>query len=125
MCGIRDTRRIVGKKYEMVQRKVKLCWDFEYRLRKTATARRPDVTIEYKNKNEIFLVDMACSSKSNVNANHAEKLQKYQQIAFEIRERRTGYNVMIIPIVLAAWTTDIRREENKSDIEQNGEDSTF
>ena len=83
----------------MVQRKVKLCWDFEYRLRKTATARGPDVTIEYKNKNEIFLVDMACPSKSNVDANHAEKLQKYQQIAFEIRERRPGHNVMIIPIV--------------------------
>ena len=42
---------------------------------------------------------MVCPSKSNVDANHAEKLQKYHQIAFEIRERRPGYNVMIIPIV--------------------------
>ena len=47
MCSIGDTRKTVGKKYEMVQKKRwnkvtvienderKLCWDFEYHLRKT------------------------------------------------------------------------------------------
>ena len=42
-------------------------------------ARQPDMTIEYKNKNKIFLIDLACPSKINMNAKHAEKLQKYQQ----------------------------------------------
>ena len=27
--------------------KVKLCWNFEYQMRKEITAQRPDVTIEY------------------------------------------------------------------------------
>ena len=74
----------------------KLCWDFEYHLRKTTTAIRPDVTIEYKNSNKIFLIDMVCPNENSVDTRHAEKLQKYQQLAFEIRERRPGYSVMIL-----------------------------
>ena len=52
---------------------IKLCRDFEHHLRKTTSGRRPDVTIEYKNKNNIFLMDMACPSEKNVEWNHAEK----------------------------------------------------
>ena len=77
----------------------KLCWDFQYHLRKITTARRPNVTIEYKNKNKIFLVDMTCPSENNVNAKHTEKLQKCRQLAFEARERQPENNVTIIPIV--------------------------
>ena len=86
----------------------KLCRDFEYDVRKTKTARQPDVTIEYKNKNKIFLIDMACPSENNVDANHVEKLKKYQELALEIRERRPGYNVMIIPNVVGCLGGSMR-----------------
>ena len=33
---------------------------------KESTARRPDVTIEYKGRKVIHLVDMACPSEKNV-----------------------------------------------------------
>lgn len=78
----------------------KLCWDFEYNLRKTTTARRPDVTIEMREEKKIWLIDMACPSEYNVEEKHQEKLQKYQQLAFEIRERRPGYEVKILPVVI-------------------------
>ena len=35
-------------------------------MRKESTARSPDVTIEYKERNVILLVDMACPSEKNV-----------------------------------------------------------
>ena len=70
----------------------KLCWDFEYDLRKTTSAERPDLTMKYKNK--IFFIDVASPSKSTVDAKHAEKLKKYQQLALKIRERRPRYNVV-------------------------------
>ena len=38
---------------------VKMGWVFEYNKRKELTARRPDVTIEYKERKVIHLVDMA------------------------------------------------------------------
>ena len=43
---------------------------------------------------------MACPSEKNVNEKMNEKRQKYQQLAFEIRERRPGYKVEIVPVVI-------------------------
>ena len=54
--------------------KIKLCWDFEYRMRKETTARRPDVTIEYKDRKLIQIIDMAGSSDQNINEKVKEKL---------------------------------------------------
>jgi hypothetical protein len=79
---------------------VKMCWDFEYKMRKETTARRPDVTIEYKAGRLIQIVDMACPSESRIQEKLREKLQKYQQLAFEIRERRPGYKVEVLPVVV-------------------------
>jgi hypothetical protein len=84
----------------MENEKVKMTWDFEYQMRKESTARRPDVTIEYKEQKRIQLVDMACPSEKNVQEKMTEKRQKYQQLAFEIRERRPGYKVEIIPVIV-------------------------
>ena len=68
---------------------VNISWDFEYNMRKESTARRPDVTIEYKERKVIHLVDMALLSQKNVLEKNKEKRQKYQQLAFEVRERET------------------------------------
>ena len=38
-----------------------------------------------------------------------EKLEKYQQLAFEIRERRPGYKVIVIPIVIGCLGGGMRR----------------
>ena len=51
--------------------------------------RRPDVTTEYKNKNRILLACMVCPSDNNVDAKHAEMVQKQPQLAFGIRETIT------------------------------------
>ena len=91
---------------------------------------------------------MAWLSENNVDANQAEKLQKYQQLAFEIRERerergrgrgrgRTRIQCNDNPNRYwllrwrhetsdkLNWMTDIRQEENKSNIERNGEGSAI
>ena len=38
----------------------KLVWDFDFHLRKTTTARRPDLTLENKPKKKIWICKMAC-----------------------------------------------------------------
>ena len=92
-----------------------MSWDFGYNMRKESTARRPDVTIEYKKRKVIHLVDMACPSENNVLKNNKEKREKYQQLAFEVRERRPGYNVEVIPIVIECMGGGVRvmREQVK------------
>ena len=66
---------------------VKISCDHEYNMKKESPARRPDVTIEYKEKKVIHPVDIACPSEKNVLEKKKEKRQKYQQLAFEVRER--------------------------------------
>ena len=64
--------------------KAKLIWDFEFHLRKTTTARRPDLILEDKEeKKHIWICDMACSQQHNLETKKAEKLTKYRQLAFE------------------------------------------
>ena len=43
--------------------KGKLVWDFEFHLRKTTTARRPDLILEDKEKTKIWICDMASVKK--------------------------------------------------------------
>ena len=86
----------------------KLLWDFEYCMRKTTSARRPDLTLEDLQERKIWLIDMACPLESNIEDKLREKRSKYQKLAFEIREKRLGYRV------------DSRR---KAEIEDNKRDA--
>ena len=77
-------------------------WDFEFRLRKTTTARRPDLILELKEQKKIWICDMACPQSINIEEKRTEKLTKYRQLAFETRERRPNYEVYVVPVVLGA-----------------------
>ena len=78
----------------------KFLWDFEYAMRTTSSARRPDATLEYEDQKLIYLLDTACPHDNNRKENHREKLTKYQQLALEIRERRLRFRVEILPLVI-------------------------
>ena len=73
----------------------KILWDWEHRMRTTNTAKRPDLTLEDESKKMIYIVDMACLYESNIHGKRIEKLRKYQQLAFEMRERCEQYRVRL------------------------------
>ena len=82
--------------------KRKLVWDFEFNLRKTTKARRPDLILEDKEKKKIWLCDMACPQQRNIETERIEKLTKYRQLAFETRGRRPDYVVTVVPLIIGA-----------------------
>ena len=49
-------------------------------MRMESTARRSDVTVEYKERKVMHMVDMACPSEKDVLEKNKEKRQKYQQL---------------------------------------------
>ena len=57
----------------------KLVWNFEFHLRKTTTAARPDLTLEDKSKKVIRICNMAYSQQWKIEAKRSEKLTKYRQ----------------------------------------------
>ena len=78
----------------------KLIWDFEFKMRRETTARRPDLVLEDADSKRIWIVDMACPMDENVVEKFTEKLRKYEQLAFETREKRHGYIVNIVPVIV-------------------------
>ena len=81
----------------------KLIWDFEFKMRKKTSARRPDLVLEDSNKKVIYILDMSCPMEENIEDKRREKLTKYQQVAFELRERRRGYKILILPVVIGCF----------------------
>ena len=45
---------------------------------------------------------MACPQQNNIGAKRTEKMTKYRQIAFELREGCPGYKVYVVPVVVGA-----------------------
>ena len=78
----------------------KLFWDWEHRMRTNCTERRPELTLEDSANKTIVLVDMACPMESNRMKKRDDKVMKYQQLCFEVRERREGYTVEVIPTII-------------------------
>ena len=68
-------------------------------MRKTTSARRPDAMIENDEEKKLWIMDKVCPDEKNTGEKHHEKLTKYQQLAFEMREKRPEYRVEIVPIV--------------------------
>ena len=87
----------------------KLVLDFDFHLRKIATARRPDVTLEDKAKKKIWICHMACPQKRNIEAKRLEKVTKYRQLAYESRERRPEHKILVVPLVIGALGGGIRQ----------------
>ena len=80
--------------------KVKLVWDFEFHLRKTTTARRLDLILELKTDKKIWICDIECPQQNNIGAKRTKKLTKHRQLAFETRERRPGYEIYVVPVIV-------------------------
>ena len=81
------------RRYVLENSQEKLVWDFEFKLRKTITPRRPDLMHEEKQTKTIWIYDMACSQENNIEKNRSEKRTNYRQLAFQIRGRRPGFKV--------------------------------
>ena len=94
----------------------RLYWDWEHRMRMNCTVRRPDLTLEDEEKKTILL---ACPNEVNRQIKREEKIKKYEQLCFELRERQEGYTVKVIPIVIGCLGGDMK--ELKMDMQKNFE----
>ena len=55
------------------------------------------IIIQKKKKNNN---NKACPQERNIETKMNDKRTKYQQLAFEIRERRKEYKVVVVPIII-------------------------
>ena len=81
----------------------KLVWDFEFNLRKTITSRRSDLMLEEKQAKIIWICDMACPQENIIEKERLEKRTNFRKLAFEIRERRPGFKVKVVQLVISIF----------------------
>ena len=46
---------------------------------------------------------MACPQENNIENKRLEKRTNYRQLAFKIRERRPGFKVKVVPLVISVF----------------------
>ena len=80
----------------------KLYWDREIRTDKRIQANRPDILIFNKNSKEVSIIDIAVPLNHNLQHTYAQKINKYLELASEIKGMWKVDRVTIHPIVLSA-----------------------
>ena len=97
-----------NRRHVLENSQAKLIWDFDFNLRKTTTSKRPDLMLEEKQTKTVWICDMVCTQKKNIENKRLEKGTHYRQLAFKIRERRPGFNVKVVPLVISAFGRGIK-----------------
>ena len=89
-----------------------MLWDFSIRTDHDIEARRPDLLIIDKKAKNCQILHVAIPDDGRVRAKKEEKVEKYQDLAREIR-MMWGVRYKVIPIVVGALgTIPLRLEEN-------------
>ena len=106
------------RRHVLENSQAKPVWDFEFSLQKT-TSRRPDLMLEQKQTKTIGIFDVTCPQENNIEKKRLKKRTNYRQLAFKIRERRPGFKVKVVPLVISLFgggITEILKElENMSE----------
>ena len=82
----------------------KLLWDFSIRTDHNIEARRPDLVLVDKSEKRCQIIDVAIPEDSGVKEKEDEKIEKYQNLARELR-RIWEVKTKVVPIVVGALGT--------------------
>ena len=82
----------------------KIIWDFEVQTDHLIPARRPDLVLIDKKRKTCHLVDFAVPADHRVKMKEREKIDKYLDLARELR-KLWNMRVKVIPIVIGALGT--------------------
>ena len=70
---------------------------------KKTTSTRPDLMLEERQTKTIWICDMACPQENNIEKKKLEKRINYRQLEFKIRERKPGFKVQVVPLVISVF----------------------
>ena len=79
----------------------KLYWDRSVITDRTILANRPDIILVLKRQKHTFLIDIAVPNTHNLQQSYGEKLDKYGELAEEIKKMWQQEEISILPIVIS------------------------
>ena len=81
---------------------VRITWDMTMYTDKVLKHNRPDITLARRDTQKWTLIDIAVPADQNITRTEEKKVEKYQELAFEITRIHGASKVTIIPIVIGA-----------------------
>ena len=95
--------------------KGKLLWDVSIQTDKKLDHNRPDIVLVDKQSKSCLIIDVACPNDWRVESK--QKVNKYLDLAFEIKKMWNMKRVKVVPIVIGALDTVPKKfEEHLTDI---------
>jgi hypothetical protein len=79
-----------------------IMWDRSVITDKTIPANRPDIVVTNHVNKYTYLIDIAVPGTANLEKTYREKINKYIELADEIRRIWNQVEVKVIPILLSA-----------------------
>ena len=93
---------------------MKILWDRTIQTARTVEHNRPDIILIEKKENKWLLIDVAVPCDFNIVKTEEWKVEKYQDLAFEI-SRMYRVETKVIPIVIGAFGTVPKRLKKSID----------
>ena len=81
---------------------VRITWEMTIYTDKVLKHNPPYITLGHKDTQKLTLIDIAVPADKDITRTEEEKVEKYQELAFEIRRIHRASKVTIIPIVIGA-----------------------
>ena len=85
--------------------KVKILWDMKIQTDKILEHSRPDIVVFEREKRTCKIVDVACPFDTRVVEKEREKVDKYQELKYELKRIWNCSEVTVIPAVIGALGT--------------------
>ena len=102
-CGFKTSKKWYDHQTETVieNEKAKILWDMSIQTDHVIQARRPDIIMKDKELDHTWLIDIAVPGDGRVKDKEKEKVEKYQDLARELR-KIWKTSVTVVPIVVGA-----------------------
>ncbi|XP_044751668.1 uncharacterized protein LOC123311664 [Coccinella septempunctata] len=78
----------------------KLYWDNSVETDRMITHNRPDIILFDKEKRKVTIIDVTVPADDNISRAYSEKLNKYHDLAFEMKEMYQLKTISILPLII-------------------------
>ena len=90
---------------------IKVLWDFMIQCDHHIECRKPDIVVVEKEEKKCLTADIAIPNDKNVGVKEEEKVQKDDELKWEIKELRSMKRVAVVLVVIGALSTVSKKLE--------------
>ena len=83
----------------------KILWDFNIQTDHVIEHKRPDIVVMDKKSKKAWIIDIAIPGDTRVNSKEEEKIERYGELAREVKKLWKLKGVKVVPIVIGALGT--------------------